>query len=408
MLRMLNFLLFFPALLFISCDDNYGSLNQKCYPDGTCNEGLECDLTMNRCDEGDSGDSGNSGDTGNTGNTGGIVEEIWTKQFGSKESDFCNGMFVNNGAVCIVGVAGDDIDGFDDNEGSGDVLVACLNGDGAITRKRMFGTDKWDQGTSIAADNFGNYYVAGETMGSLSEGYDNQGQYDAFLMKMHNASYSEWINQWGTNGMDTGSGLVVDSEGFIYVCGEIDSDDGCFLKKFSSSGKEEWTTNWGGNEGCYCNSVSIDSGNNLYAAGKIFIKIDSNGNVIWEKTIEAPSYEVAIENDNSIFVAGTELRKFNSNGDNLWTYSNSDVGAVDFDNNGNIYATGYEESLHIIKIDSSGSELWKWDWGNSYTYPRGIAVYSNYIYIAGNTLNSLSGNENSGKNDVFITKMRIK
>ncbi|HPM47605.1 MAG TPA: hypothetical protein PL056_11100 [bacterium] len=76
--------LFFSFLLFTGCDGGttdkktkkYGSEGGYCYPDGTCDEGYECNETMNMCfeaeinDTGDTDDTGNTGDTGNSGDSG--------------------------------------------------------------------------------------------------------------------------------------------------------------------------------------------------------------------------------------------------------------------------------------------------------------------------------------------------
>lgn len=37
-------------LLIISCGDTYGTYQEKCYPDGTCDSGFECNTSKNRCE----------------------------------------------------------------------------------------------------------------------------------------------------------------------------------------------------------------------------------------------------------------------------------------------------------------------------------------------------------------------
>ena len=60
-----------------------------------------------------------------------------------------------------------------------DAFVAKFDEAGAICWTAQFGTDRWDIGSSVAADRFGSIYIAGMTQGDLAR--SSGGNFDAFV-----------------------------------------------------------------------------------------------------------------------------------------------------------------------------------------------------------------------------------
>ena len=107
--------------------------------------------------------------------------QLWIQQLGSSESDHNHGMTVDDrGNAYITGVTSGDLGGPD--TGAVNAFVAKYDTSGNLLWTKQFGTAESEFGRSIAVDGMGNVYVAGETNGSF--GAPNPGHSDAFLVKL--------------------------------------------------------------------------------------------------------------------------------------------------------------------------------------------------------------------------------
>ena len=102
-------------------------------------------------------------------------EEIWTRQFGTKDSDWTRSISVNESEVFVTG------DTQPDGEDS-DILLFRYDNEGTRLWDHQFGTENNDGGTGISVDATG-VYLAGYTYGALSE-QTSLGQDDAFVIKV--------------------------------------------------------------------------------------------------------------------------------------------------------------------------------------------------------------------------------
>ena len=190
-----------------------------------------------------------------------------------------------------------------------------------------------DAGKAVVADSSGNAYFTGfYCIDELDR--------DIWIRKYNSAGTDQWtvIHDTGSNGIDEGHGIALDSQGNVYVCG------------FSSIGKA-----WLG-------------------------KFSNAGSLLWSKshTTTGSAYGVATDQSDNIFVTGYEyisgqsdnfwLRKYDTDGNSIWTQSHngtangSDKGyGVTVDNAGNIIVTGYEfvsgeeKNIWVRKYDPDGN-----------------------------------------------------
>lgn len=175
----------------------------------------------------------------------------------------------------------------------------------------------------------------------------------------------------------------------------------------------------------------VDSKGYIYSTGtygliskkkQIYLsKVDSNGNIIWENTINKPnnSFGISVELDSqgSVYVSGYEyegnynrnaiLAKYSNDGNKLWekvidnSYSNTFLG-LEVDSNDNILVTGYKGGPppgrfagYLIKYSPEGKKLWEKSQGN---YSSNVAQlfdsvvsdeFDNYYVVGSGTV--LSG-----------------
>lgn len=188
---------------------------------------------------------------------------------------------------------------------------------------------------------------------------------------------------------DYSSSAVYDSLGNLYFIG-ADSDNGiAYIVKYDTNGtliwqKEFYTTETGYNYSTG-DSIVIDSSNNLYCAFSIYldagdyygiVKLDTSGNIIWQKFISGAYYifDMAVDTlGNLIMSLGGDYDKINlvkidSTGNILW--QNSYTETVSFQNRGKGIITDSANNIYVmadldepagmllLKLNTSGAVIW--------------------------------------------------
>jgi len=338
-------------------------------------------------------------------------QTLWTVQLGtSTSSQQAHSVAVDNSGNAYV--AGDTGEGLDGNTHSGgaDFVLVKYDADGNKLWTEQMGTSTIDYGSSVAVDGAGNAYVAGSTLGGL-DGNINAGDFDLFLVKYDTNGNKLWTRQMGSPSSDRAYSVAVDSLGNAYVAGYT----------------------YGGLDG------------NTSAGGQdlFLIKYDANGNKLWTEQMGTPGPDfaesVAVDGAGNAYVAGHTfggldgntnagyrdlfLVKYDTNGIKLWTEqtgsSSDDIAkevAVDSADNaymagstlggldGNTNAGGWD--LFLVKYDANGNKLWTRQMGTSSDdNAYSVAVDSaGKAYVAGNTSGGLDGNTNAGGRDIFLVK----
>jgi hypothetical protein len=166
--------------------------------------------------------------------------------------------------------------------------VYCAAFQYKILKYNSSGTKIWavtiDSATfkDITTDSSGNVYVTGSTTGALYG--TNSGGSDMIVAKYTSAGTQTWIRQLGSTADDTGNDVAVDSSGNVYVTGitqgalptqtYVASID-IFLVKYTSTGSWVWTRQVGTNGVDQGFAISIDSSGYIYVAGRAAASIDS-------------------------------------------------------------------------------------------------------------------------------------
>ena len=288
--------------------------------------------------------------------------------------------------------------------GHKDAFVRKYDASGQELWTRQFGSPETDRALGVAVDANGNVYVAGKTFGALP----NQaaaGLADAFLRRYGPGGEDAWTRQFGSTESDSASGVAVDGEGSVYVAGwtggvlpDQVSTDGtdAFLRKYEPGGTELWTRQFGHTDSSdAADNVAVDAEGNVYVAGSTDItpegqmdraeraaflgKYDSEGGDLWSQLLGTFNFvsSVVVDGEGSIYVAGSTaggkvmgdalLRKYDPAGEELWTRQ---------------FGSPQHDSGNGVAVDGEGN-----------------------VYVAGRTQGAMPGQTYSGMQDGFVVQL---
>jgi hypothetical protein len=144
--------------------------------------------------------------------------EIWTRQFGTAESDEILAMAADASGIYVAGTTSAALDG-QRAAGSVDGFVRKYDVNGQLLWTRQFGTVDYDDVLGIAISSQA-VFVAGNTKGALP-GQVNAGDSDVFVRKLDANGAPGWVLQFGGKGRDELLGIAADASG-VYGVGVTD------------------------------------------------------------------------------------------------------------------------------------------------------------------------------------------
>lgn len=257
----------------------------------------------------------------------------------------------------------------------------------------------WD----LSVDNNNNYYIPGYFHGTATYGTTqiaSNGLNDIFLLKMDGNGNIKWFRNFGGTGNDEGRAILTDNSNNIIFSGiysqtislqstSITSKGGydIFISKIDTNGNIIWTKTIGSKYDDYSSRIINDCENNYYLCGyfqdtvwfdnqmfvsrgqrDIFIaKISPQGNYIWIKTFGGTGIDSpsGFAYKNCDEMYLTGYIRSNAYFDStLLSATDQDIFIMKFDRNGNIY--------WVNKIGGSGSSS-----------SSSICVIDQDIYLSG-------------------------
>ena len=252
--------------------------------------------------------------------------------------------------------------------GERDVWIMKLNAStGDIIWKKTFGGSANDWAHSIIETNEGGFLVVGSTSSNNGDVSQMRGASDVWIIKLDNNGNMIWQKTYGGSLGDGASSVTQVGNEFI-LCAESSSLDGDLSMLTNHGGSDSWV-----------------------------FRIDLSGNLLWGKTYggtggegSGPIFPVdggyvfsSTTNSNNGDVSGnhgyvdTWLMKIDANGNKIWQkcFGGTDMdnaGIVDIDASGKIILVGYsfskngdiprtkaEEDLWVVRVDASnGNKLY--------------------------------------------------
>jgi len=335
---------------------------------------------------------------------------LWEKLIGGNETDYA--LSIRNlpdGGAALIGTTGSFNGDVSDYHGNGDMWVVNLGPDGNIRWERALGETNTDEGSDLVVLPDGHIIVCGYSMSSRTG--------DLWMLRLDSKGNIIWQRAYGSDGRDSGTSIITTSDGSLVACGNTNSTDNAtspgttssdiWVLKTDLNGTPLWDYSYGGSSLDWGHSViELTSGDlmvaavtassdgdvsNNHGAGDIWLlRLDPEGNLIWEKSFGG------------------------SFSDNVWklepaagggAYFVGDSYSVDGDFSGN----HGEADLVIGEVDENGTLLWHRLIGGS-SVDRGSWVGktdTGTLMITGMTASSdgdLSGNHTSG--DLWVLEVQ--
>ncbi|MFA5032844.1 MAG: T9SS type A sorting domain-containing protein [bacterium] len=284
-----------------------------------------------------------------------IGDTLWTRTYGGIKDDCGN-------SVCQTNDNGYIITGYTDSYGAGnsDIYLIKTNSSGDTLWTKAYGGNYTDWGESVQQTQDGGYIISG---GTYSYGAGNG---NAYIIKTDPSGNVLWTRIYGMPGIDCGYSVHQTSDNGYIITGETATEYGnglghanILFLKLNSSGNISWNKVYSGAVNCDDYGFSIRQTNDKgyiiaggtysYGAGycdAYLVKTDSIGNVLWTKVYGEPDLDF-IESVNQTSDSGY-------------------VGA------GGITFSGTKKDLWILKTDPLGDTIWtkiyggtRDDWGHS-------------------------------------------
>ncbi len=375
------------------------------------------------------------------------IVPVWTKQFGTSVGDIARAVAIDsNDNIVVVGYTYGSLEG--SNLGFEDVFLNKYDNDGNELWTKQFGTNDSDRAYSLAIDSSDNIIVVGYTEGDLA---GSTGLDDAFVRKYDSGGNILWTWQFGTNKDEQATAVAIDSNDNIIVTGytkgslqinALGSFD-CFVRKFDSAGNILWTRQFGTWQNDQAYAITVDNNNNVIVTGytwanlaannqgksDAFIrKYDTNGNKLWTKQFGNSNYNeprsIVLDSNNNILLTTrifpSSTSKHDVDGNELWkqviggAFPTELKGTID--SSDNIIVTGDTtlslagnkfggKDAFIGKYNNQGESLWFAQFGTTANdVGRDVVIDSlGNIIVVGDTKGDLA-TPSAGNNDVFVRK----
>ncbi len=151
---------------------------------------------------------------------------LWEKNFGGTEIDEARAITkTNDGNFIIVGDTRSNDQDISINNGGADLWVIKINNDGELLWEKNFGGSNFDVARSINKTSDGGYVISGSSR-SLDNGFTNQGQNDAWILKISSEGNEEWQQIIGGSNIDFFYDAIELEDGSFVAVGESSSNDG--------------------------------------------------------------------------------------------------------------------------------------------------------------------------------------
>jgi uncharacterized protein YuzE len=329
------------------------------------------------------------------------LASTWAKSYGGSASDEAYSIQqTSDGGFIVAGIS------YSFGAGGWDIWVLKLDANGNVVWQKTYGGFDYDYAWSIQETSDGGFIVAGGTY-----------SFDAGGIKC-------WILKLDANGNVTWSktfysGIFrsiqeMSDGGFIVAGVNWSTAEPFWVLKLDAKGNVAWQKGYKGPQMFdSAESIQQTSDGGFIVGGETYtsvfgtyyscnwvLKLDVNGNVVWQKTYgcsDDVTNSIRQTSDGGFIVAGNNLvLKLDANGNVIWQkkYDGSGAGSIQETSDGGFIAAG---NL-VLKLDANGNVTWSKTCGGSF---GSIQETSDGGFIVAGDTKSFG----AGESDFWILKL---
>jgi len=285
--------------------------------------------------------------------------QLWKKTFGALNDDANSLVLTSDGGFVLAGTS----QLFSQINSYG--LVKKLDIDGNLQWEKRFGGSHADELHSIKQTNDFGYIASGYSKSMDGDVGPTKGANDVWIIKMDESGNLEWSKTYGGSGNDESLSVQLATDGGYIVAGSSDSTNG-------------------------------DIANNFGDFDMWLLKIDQDGEVVWERTYGGTDEEKA-QTVRSVLNGGYIVAGWSKSGDGdvAENRGNTDVWILKIDNQGIVEwakifgGSGYDRCFDIRETSDEGYILTGWsgegdgDFENELDFDGGAWVMKLSSYSTG-------------------------
>ena len=231
-------------------------------------------------------------------------------------------------------------------------------------------------GRIITMDSMRNWYVCGSN--NLEE---------IITAKYDSNGVQKWVSRWyGDVKRNMPTAIATDNSGNVYVTGwtnSLTTGGNYVVIKYNTLGVQQWAVQYSGiadtNSSEFPVALAIDKSGNVYVTGYsgdyITVKLDLNGQIIWDVIYDGPDHysdtpsDLVVDDSGNVYVTGTSTNaypngydyatiKYNTHGVEQWATrkpgSWGPMPILALDKSSNVYVTGNV----TMKYNADGVQQW--------------------------------------------------
>jgi len=205
-------------------------------------------------------------------------EKQWSRYYGGTFTDTSYDVIQtnDNGYLLLGSSDSNDVD-VKNNKGTYDFWIVKISETGTLLWEKSFGGSQIDEAYAICNSGDGNYLIVGDTRSNDFDVSNNNGAADLWLIKISPEGDLIWERNYGGTSFDTGQSISKTQDGGFIISGSSRSSDGDL--KENKGQNDAWV-----------------------------LKINAEGNLLWQKTIGGSNIDFAYDaielNDKSIVAVG--------------------------------------------------------------------------------------------------------
>ena len=246
---------------------------------------------------------------------------VWQKALGGINNDSANSILPTlDGGYIVAGTTSSNNGDVTGNHGNDDAWVVKLNSTGSLQWQKALGGTTEDVAHCIQPTTDGGYIVAGYTLSTDGDVTGNNGNRDAWVVKISSTGSLQWQKALGGTGEERVYSIQPTTDGGYIVAGNTYSNNGdvtgahgggdAWVVKLSSTGSLQWQKALGGtgvdraksiqptpNGGYIVTGTTNSSDGDITGNHGIYdvwvVKLSSTGSLQWQKCLGGTGAEEA-------------------------------------------------------------------------------------------------------------------